>query len=33
LWLVEVADDEGRPIARGQVRLANIADAGRLAAS
>jgi 1,4-dihydroxy-2-naphthoyl-CoA hydrolase len=32
LWLVECADDEGRAVARGQVRLANLDDAAKLAA-
>jgi 1,4-dihydroxy-2-naphthoyl-CoA hydrolase len=32
LWLVEITDDEGRAVARGQVRLANLDDAGKLAA-
>jgi uncharacterized protein (TIGR00369 family) len=31
LWLVDITDDEGRAIARGQVRLANLDDAGKLA--
>jgi 1,4-dihydroxy-2-naphthoyl-CoA hydrolase len=31
LWLVEIHDSSQRLIARGQVRLANIADADRLA--
>jgi 1,4-dihydroxy-2-naphthoyl-CoA hydrolase len=33
LWLVEVTDDSGRLIARGQLRVANIEDAGQLAAA
>jgi 1,4-dihydroxy-2-naphthoyl-CoA hydrolase len=33
LWLVEVRDEQGRLVARGQVRLQNIADADRLAAA
>jgi 1,4-dihydroxy-2-naphthoyl-CoA hydrolase len=33
LWLVEVTDDADRLIARGQLRVANIDDAGRLAAA
>ena len=32
LWLVEITDDQGRAVARGQVRLANLDDAGKLAA-
>jgi 1,4-dihydroxy-2-naphthoyl-CoA hydrolase len=32
LWLVECTDDEGRAVARGQVRLANLDDAAKLAA-
>jgi 1,4-dihydroxy-2-naphthoyl-CoA hydrolase len=32
LWLVEVTDDADRLIARGQLRVANIDDAGQLAA-
>jgi uncharacterized protein (TIGR00369 family) len=32
LWVVEIADAEGRLVARGQVRLQNIEDAGRLGA-
>ena len=32
LWLVEITDERGRPVARGQVRLQNIEDSGRLAA-
>jgi 1,4-dihydroxy-2-naphthoyl-CoA hydrolase len=32
LWLVEITDDEGRAVARGQVRLANLDDAAKLAA-
>jgi 1,4-dihydroxy-2-naphthoyl-CoA hydrolase len=32
LWLVEITDEQGRPVARGQVRLQNIEDSGRLAA-
>jgi 1,4-dihydroxy-2-naphthoyl-CoA hydrolase len=32
LWLVEITDDDGRAVARGQVRLANLDDAGKLAA-
>jgi 1,4-dihydroxy-2-naphthoyl-CoA hydrolase len=32
LWLVEVTDEADRLIARGQLRVANIDDAGRLAA-
>jgi 1,4-dihydroxy-2-naphthoyl-CoA hydrolase len=32
LWLVEVRDEQDRLVARGQVRLQNIADADRLAA-
>ena len=31
LWLVEITDDAGRAIARGQVRLANIASTDHLA--
>ncbi len=31
LWLVDVTDDSHRLIARGQLRVANIEDAGRLA--
>jgi 1,4-dihydroxy-2-naphthoyl-CoA hydrolase len=31
LWLVEVRDEQDRLVARGQVRLQNIADADRLA--
>ncbi|MEP6852110.1 MAG: PaaI family thioesterase [bacterium] len=27
LWLVEISDDEGRPVARGEVRLANLTSA------
>ncbi|MGH3311005.1 MAG: PaaI family thioesterase, partial [Streptomyces sp.] len=30
LWLVTVTDDEGRDIARGEVRLANLASADEL---
>jgi len=30
LWLVEVHDDRERLVARGQVRLQNVQDAGRL---
>lgn len=30
LWLVEITDDTGRLAARGQVRLQNIPDAGRI---
>jgi 1,4-dihydroxy-2-naphthoyl-CoA hydrolase len=30
LWLVEIRDEAGRLVARGQVRLQNIADADRL---
>jgi uncharacterized protein (TIGR00369 family) len=30
LWQVDVTDDGGRLVARGEVRLANIADADRL---
>jgi 1,4-dihydroxy-2-naphthoyl-CoA hydrolase len=33
LWLVEVTDEADRLIARGQLRVANIDDAGRLAAA
>ncbi|HEX2809607.1 MAG TPA: PaaI family thioesterase [Kineosporiaceae bacterium] len=33
LWLVEITDEPGRLVARGQVRLQNIEDSGRLAAS
>jgi 1,4-dihydroxy-2-naphthoyl-CoA hydrolase len=33
LWLVEVTDEAARLIARGQLRVANIDDAGRLAAA
>jgi 1,4-dihydroxy-2-naphthoyl-CoA hydrolase len=33
LWLVEVTDDADRLIARGQLRIANIDDASRLAAA
>jgi 1,4-dihydroxy-2-naphthoyl-CoA hydrolase len=32
LWLVEITDEQGRLVARGQVRLQNIEDSGRLAA-
>lgn len=32
LWLVEVRDEQDRAVARGQVRLANLDDAARLAA-
>jgi len=32
LWLVEIRDETGRLVARGQVRLQNIPDADRLAA-
>lgn len=32
LWLVEIRDDGGRLVARGQVRLQNITDADRLGA-
>lgn len=32
LWLVEITDDDDRAIARGQVRLANIASTDQLAA-
>ncbi len=28
LWLVTIRDDAGKPVARGQVRLQNIAKAG-----
>ncbi|HEV7192438.1 MAG TPA: PaaI family thioesterase [Jatrophihabitantaceae bacterium] len=28
LWLVEITDEPGRLVARGQVRLQNLADAG-----
>jgi uncharacterized protein (TIGR00369 family) len=28
LWLVEVSDDSGRPVARGEVRLANLPGRG-----
>ena len=31
LWLVEVIDESGRLVARGELRLANIASADRLA--
>jgi uncharacterized protein (TIGR00369 family) len=31
LWLVEIRDEDERLVARGQVRLQNIPDAGRLA--
>ncbi len=30
LWQVDITDDDGRLVARGQVRLQNIEDAGRL---
>ncbi|MDQ6937394.1 MAG: PaaI family thioesterase, partial [Actinomycetota bacterium] len=30
LWLVEIADDEGRAVARGELRLANLTSAGDL---
>jgi 1,4-dihydroxy-2-naphthoyl-CoA hydrolase len=30
LWLVEITNESGRPVARGEVRLANIADASVL---
>jgi uncharacterized protein (TIGR00369 family) len=30
LWLVEISDDQGRAIARGEVRLANLASADGL---
>jgi uncharacterized protein (TIGR00369 family) len=33
LWQVEIRDEQGRLAARGQVRLQNIEDADRLAAS
>jgi uncharacterized protein (TIGR00369 family) len=33
LWQVDVTDDDGRLVARGEVRLANIADADRLGRS
>lgn len=33
LWLVEVTDDQGRLVARGQVRLQNLASADGLARS
>ena len=33
LWVVEIRDEADRLIARGQVRLQNIVDAGRLGAS
>lgn len=33
LWLVEVVDSERRLIARGQLRVANVEDADRLAAA
>jgi 1,4-dihydroxy-2-naphthoyl-CoA hydrolase len=33
LWLVEITDASGRPVARGQVRLQNVEDSGRLGAS
>lgn len=32
LWLMEITDAEHRLIARGQLRIANVADADRLAA-
>ena len=32
LWVVEIRDESGRLVARGQVRLQNIPDADRLAA-
>ena len=32
LWLVEITDEPGRLVARGQVRLQNIEDSARLAA-
>lgn len=30
LWVVEISDGEGRLVARGQVRLQNVEDAGTL---
>jgi uncharacterized protein (TIGR00369 family) len=30
LWVVEITDAAGRPVARGQVRLQNIEDAARI---
>jgi 1,4-dihydroxy-2-naphthoyl-CoA hydrolase len=30
LWLVEISDDDGRAVARGQVRIANLDDVGRV---
>jgi uncharacterized protein (TIGR00369 family) len=33
LWLVEVTDEQSRLVARGQLRVANIADAAALAAT
>lgn len=30
LWLVEISDGDGRPVARGQVRLQNLATADNL---
>lgn len=30
LWLVEITDEQGRLVARGQVRLQNLTDTGRL---
>ncbi len=30
LWLVEISDEQDRLVARGQLRAANLADAGRL---
>src|SRR5205823_2184581 len=33
LWLVEIRDEAGRLVARGQVRLQNVSDADRLGAS
>jgi hypothetical protein len=32
LWVVEIRDEGGRLVARGQVRLQNIPDADRLGA-
>ena len=33
LWLVDITDESDRLVARGQLRVANIEDAGRLAAA
>jgi 1,4-dihydroxy-2-naphthoyl-CoA hydrolase len=32
LWLVELSDDQGRPVARGQVRLTNLDNVADVAA-